>query len=79
MLINNNADVNAYNNNGTTALMYACLMLKEDIITELLKHNADINKKDNNGDNAFDYLNSNGKREETERIYKMIMSFNNKK
>ena len=57
--------------------MYASLMLKEDIIKELLKHNADINKKDNNGDNAFDYLNINGKSEETERIYKMIMSFNN--
>ena len=52
-------------------------MLKEDIIKELLKHNADINKKDNNGDNAFDYLNINSKSEETERIYKMIMSFNN--
>ena len=59
LLIDNNVNINDTNNNGTTALMYSALMLKENIIQELLKYNADINKKDNNGDDVYAYLKSN--------------------
>ena len=59
LLIDNNVNINDTNNNGTTALMYSALMLKENIIKELLKYNADINKKDNNGDDVYAYLKSN--------------------
>ena len=39
--------------------MYACLMLKEDIVKELLENNINIDEVDNNGDNAYIYLKSN--------------------
>jgi len=50
ILIKNKADVNAKNNNGNTALMYACVGSKKVKIVEMLiAAGIDVNAKDNSG------------------------------
>ncbi|WP_241491385.1 ankyrin repeat domain-containing protein [Lacinutrix mariniflava] len=54
-LIDNGANLNATNNNRTTALTFATQYNKVDIVKLLLEHNADISIKYNIGKTALDY------------------------
>ncbi len=47
--ITNGADVNAKNNEGKTALMWAAMFGHADVAEILLKHGANVNAKDNDG------------------------------
>jgi len=40
-------------NEGQTALHYACCCEQEELIALLLKHKADVNIKDNNGESPL--------------------------
>jgi uncharacterized protein len=48
------ADVNAHDNNGSTALHGAALFGYDDVIKDLVAHNADINAKDKKGMTPLD-------------------------
>lgn len=54
-LLENNANPNLTDANGTTALIYAVQFNNEDIIKLLLNFKADKSKIDNNGKTAFEY------------------------
>ena len=77
LLINHNADINSKTNDGVNGLMYECLMLKEDIIIELLKNNAKIDELDNNSDDVYAYLKSNecGNTDEVNNIKKILKNY----
>lgn len=54
-LLENNANPNLTDANGTTALIYAVQFKDPDIIKLLLSHKADKTKIDNKGKTAFEY------------------------
>ena len=53
LLADNGADINAKNNNGGTALMFASHAGKLEVVKFLLGNDADANAKANNGMNAL--------------------------
>jgi len=55
LLIENNANLNLTDKNGTTALHYAVMFRNYDIIKLLLEADADFNLKDNRNQSALDY------------------------
>lgn len=55
LLLENNANPNLTDANGTTALIYATIFKSYEIAELLIKYKADDNKKDNNGKSAIDY------------------------
>ena len=61
-LLDNGADINAVNNRGKTALMYAIKSKNKDIAEFLLSHSADANIKDNSGNTALTYAQINSVR-----------------
>ena len=54
-LLNNGADPNMVDANGTSALLYASLFQLNDIAKTLLVHEANVSLKDNRGNTAMDY------------------------
>ncbi|MEI0567594.1 ankyrin repeat domain-containing protein, partial [Brachyspira pulli] len=56
-LIESGIDINAQNNKGCTALMYACASESFNIVKILLENKADIYIKDNEGKTALSYSN----------------------
>ncbi|MCI4442973.1 MAG: ankyrin repeat domain-containing protein [Lentimicrobium sp.] len=54
-LLENNANPNLTDANGTTALIYAVQFNNKDIVKLLLNFKADKSKIDNNGKTAFEY------------------------
>ena len=54
MLIEAGADMNAKNNEGSTALQTAALLCRTEIVEALLKNGADKNVKNNAGRTALD-------------------------
>lgn len=52
-LIKSGADVNAKDDEGKTALMWASMYGHNDMIKFLIKNGADVNAKDNNGNTAL--------------------------
>ncbi|WP_205528307.1 ankyrin repeat domain-containing protein [Flavobacterium psychrotrophum] len=54
MLIANGADVNAMHGNGGTALMFAVMFGRNDIIETLIDNDADVNLKDKRGLDVLD-------------------------
>ena len=54
-LLNNGADPNMVDANGTSALLYASLFQLNDIAKTLLAHEANMSLKDNRGNTAMDY------------------------
>jgi ankyrin repeat protein len=54
-LLNNGADPNLVDTNGTSALLYACLFQLTDIAKLLVAHDANVSLKDNRGNTAMDY------------------------
>jgi len=54
LLVKAGADVNAHDNNGSTALHGAALFGYDDVIKQLVAHNADINAKDKKGMTPLD-------------------------
>lgn len=61
-LLDNGADINAVNNKGKTALMYAVKSENKHIAEYLLEHGADANIKDNAGNTALTYAQINSVR-----------------
>ena len=59
-LIENGANLNATNNNGTTALTFATQYNKVDIVKLLLEQKADATIKDNDNKTALDYAEAKG-------------------
>ncbi|MES2543601.1 MAG: ankyrin repeat domain-containing protein [Bacteroidota bacterium] len=55
LLLENNADVNIADANGTTALIYAAMFKNYDIALLLIKAKASPDAKDNRGNSALDY------------------------
>lgn len=55
LLLENKANPNLSDSNGTTALIYAVQFNAPDIIKLLLKYNVDKSHKDNSGKTAFEY------------------------
>jgi uncharacterized protein len=55
LLLDNHADVNISDVNGTTALIYATMFKNYDIVSLLVKANANSEFKDNRGNSAIDY------------------------
>lgn len=53
MLLENNAEMDAKNNRGFTALMMAASWGKEEIAELLIEKNADLEARDNEGNTAF--------------------------
>ena len=54
-LVENNADVNSTDANGTTPIKYSTLSKNVEISTLLFNNGADVNHKDNTGNSALDY------------------------
>lgn len=54
-LLENKANPNASDSNGTTALIYASIFKNYEIADFLIKAKADPNAKDNRGNSAIDY------------------------
>lgn len=54
-LANNGADVNAADQEGTTALMYASAEGYVDIVQHLVKEGADVNLENQDGKSAMDH------------------------
>ena len=54
VLVKHNADVNAKDKDGNTALHLAVIRQKVDITRTLLKHNADVNARNNLGNTVLD-------------------------
>lgn len=52
-LLSNGADINAKDDEGRTALMWAAFGGKKETLQILLAYNADINLRDNNGRTAL--------------------------
>lgn len=56
LLIENGADVNIKNKSGDTALMYASMVMSDEVVKLLIKHGADINDINNYGETPLIYL-----------------------
>ena len=52
-LINSGVDINAKDNSGYTALIWAAKRRNDIVVTQLIKAGADLNVKDNNGETAL--------------------------
>lgn len=60
IFINNKLDINAADNNGKTALMYACeFSINTDMISDLLEKGVNVNAKDKKGNTVYDYAKKN--------------------
>jgi ankyrin repeat protein len=57
--LNNGADVNLSNNNGTTPLIFSCMYNKIESVKVLIEHKADTSAKDSEGKTALDYAREN--------------------
>ena len=68
--IRNGANINAKNNKGWTALMWAAYYGHAEVAEVLLKHGADVNSKDNDGWTALMWAASWGKTEVAEVLLK---------
>jgi ankyrin repeat protein len=54
LLLLHGADLNLQHGNGGTALMFATLFGRNDLVRLLMEHGADLNIKDNRGLTALD-------------------------
>ncbi|MGE4350148.1 MAG: ankyrin repeat domain-containing protein [Candidatus Berkiella sp.] len=62
VLIENNANINAKNKDGETALIRSAMVGRWDIVKLLIEKGADIDIKDNKGRTLFDYIHIQDKR-----------------
>ena len=60
ILLSHSADINATNNTGVTALIFATMYNQQAVVQLLLKHAADKISKDDLGKTALDYANEKG-------------------
>ena len=58
ILIENGADINIQNKNGTSALIFACENNNFDMVKFLIDNNVDINSINKNGKSAIDITNN---------------------
>ncbi len=68
LLLKKNADPNATDQNGSTALHFSVIFSYEDIVKLLMKYKADSTMKDNRGKTAQDYANITG----NQKIIKLL-------
>jgi uncharacterized protein len=54
-LVDHNCNVNAFDSNGTTSLIYAVQFQNVEILKLLVQHNVDKTHKDKEGKTAFEY------------------------